>query len=337
MSPSMSNTIVRPSGETSTDVHVPSSVSNSMLRSGPRLGAALLRAVSAGAGCWRARSASAALTTKTAPSVSARIRVRTRPRMTMSLRETGPLPVCCTGSPLNAGCQPTGARAGTGCGPHTCGPPSLTSGRTRARAPHRPHLPALASPAVEPIATIGLEHRHAHALGHLEALEHFAGPRVDSPNVILVAFPRAVPELSVHPGDSGDEAVGLDRAQDLPGVGIDLMDLPTAIMPDPEHPLGPREPRVAPAAGRRDGGEHAAGLRIDLLNAILGELIEMPAIEGSPGIRGDVDRALHLAACRIDGVQLVARRKPDVLPVVCDAVHLVGARERPVFLDDLGC
>ena len=52
-------------------------------------------------------------------------------------------------------------------------------------------------------------------------------------------------------------------------------------------------------AGRRYGGEHAAGFRIDLLDAILGDLKQMPAVEGRSRVRGDVDRAELLAACRI--------------------------------------
>src|SRR5713101_7592969 len=53
----------------------------------------------------------------------------------------------------------------------------------------------------------------------------------DSPQIALVTFPGAVPELSVDPGDAGDEAVGLDRAKNRPCLGIDLMDLPVPILP----------------------------------------------------------------------------------------------------------
>ena len=77
------------------------------------------------------------------------------------------------------------------------------------------------------------------------------------------------------------------------------MDLPVPILPDPERPFGPGEPRVAAAAGRRDRGEHAAGVRIDLLDAILGDLKQVLAVEGRSGMRGDIDRAQRL------------RRSPD--------------------------
>ena len=141
------------------------------------------------------------------------------------------------------------------------------------------------------------------------------GLRIDAPQIALVAFPGAVPELAVDPGDAGDEAVGLDGAQDRAGFGIDLMDLALAVLPDPERAFGPGEAGVAAAAGRRDGGEHAAGLRIDLLDAILGDLEQVLAVEGGAGMRGDVDRAQRLAARGIEGVQPVAGGEPDLLAV----------------------
>jgi hypothetical protein len=84
------------------------------------------------------------------------------------------------------------------------------------------------------------------------------------------------------------------------------MDLPVPILPHPERPFGPREPRVTAAAGRGDRGEHTAGLRIDLLDAILGELKQVLAVEGRSGMRGDLDRAQRLPARGIEGVQLVS-------------------------------
>src|SRR5262249_57636913 len=98
--------------------------------------------------------------------------------------------------------------------------------------------------------------------------------------IALLAFPGAVPQLSVDPGAPGDETVGFDRAKNRPGLRIDLIDLPVAIVSHPERPFGPREPRVTAAARRRDRGEHMAGLRIDLLDAILGELKQMLTVEG---------------------------------------------------------
>src|SRR5262249_54630209 len=156
---------------------------------------------------------------------------------------------------------------------------------------HGPHLAAAFASAEEQIATVGLEPRHGRPRRHVELLQNLAGSRIDPPHVTLVTLPGAVPQLAIDPGDPGDETVGLDRAQTRPGRGIDLVDLPVPILPDPERPLGPREPRVGAAAGRRDRGDHTAGPGIDLLDATGGGLIEVLAVEGRPGIRGDVDRA----------------------------------------------
>src|SRR5262249_58588773 len=132
-----------------------------------------------------------------------------------------------------------------------------------------PHGAAPSASAEEQIAAIGLEPRDAHASRHLKRLQHFSRSRVDSPELALVAFPGAVPHLAVDPGDPGDEAVGVDRAKDGAGLGIDLIDLPLTIVSHPERAFGPRHSRITAAAGRRDRGEHPAGLRIDLLDAIL--------------------------------------------------------------------
>src|SRR5438128_4827518 len=99
------------------------------------------------------------------------------------------------------------------------------------------------------------------------------------------------------------------------------MDLPVPILTHPERPFGPREPRVTAAAGRRDRGQHTAGLRIDLLDAIFGELKQVLAVEGRSGPRGDIDRAQRLPARGIEGVQRVSSSKPDLLTVIRDSMH----------------
>ena len=43
-----------------------------------------------------------------------------------------------------------------------------------------------------------------------------------------------------------------------PVAGIDLMDLPVPILPDPQRTFGPRQPRIAAAARCGNRGEHAA-------------------------------------------------------------------------------
>src|SRR5262249_10937837 len=151
------------------------------------------------------------------------------------------------------------------------------------------HLPAASASAEELIAAIGFEPRHAHFRRHLDPLQDLSGSRIDSPQIALVTFPSAVPKLAVDPGDTGDETVGLDGAKDSPRLGIDLMDLPGPILPHPERPFGPRQPRVTAAAGRRDRGEHTASLRIDLVDAILGELKQVLPVEGRSGMAGDID------------------------------------------------
>src|SRR6185503_20352875 len=156
------------------------------------------------------------------------------------------------------------------------------------------------------------------------------------PQIALVTLPRGVPQLAVHPGDAGDKAVGFDRAKDLSGVWIDLMDLPVAILSDPECPFGPCEPRVASAAGCWNGREHTAGLRIDLLDPILGQLKQVRAVEGRSRMRGDVNRAQHLSVDRVEGVQRVTGGKPDMLSVIRHAMYVVQARKRSILAHDLG-
>src|SRR6187549_2412531 len=134
---------------------------------------------------------------------------------------------------------------------------SLGAAARRGASPRpadRSHLPDASATAVEPIPAVGLEPRHEDSRRHLELLEDLSRPRIDPPQLALVAFPGAVPELSLDPRDPGHEPVGLDRAKDRARPRIDLMDLPLPVLPHPERPLGPREPRVAAAAGRRDHG-----------------------------------------------------------------------------------
>jgi hypothetical protein len=199
-----------------------------------------------------------------------------------------------------------------------------------------PDFPAPSPSAEELIASIGLEPRNKGAGRHLETLQDLSGPRIDSPQITVIAFPGSVPEISVDPGDSGDEAIGFDGAKNGPGLRIDLMDFPVPVLPHPERPFGPRQARVTAVARSRDRGENAAALRIDLLDAILAELVQMLTVEGRSGMRGDIDRAQYLAALRIEGVQLVACGKPNPLTVIRDSTHAVGARKGTIFTNNLG-
>ena len=112
--------------------------------------------------------------------------------------------------------------------------------------------------------------------------------------------PKEIRMFAVSPGPLKTRAAsGISHFE-----GIDLMDLPAPMLPHPERPFSPREPRVAAAAGRRDRREHTAGLRIDLLDAILGDLKQVLAVEGRSCMRGNIDRTHSLPARRIEGVSL---------------------------------
>jgi hypothetical protein len=184
--------------------------------------------------------------------------------------------------------------------------------------------------------TIGLKSGNADPARHLDTLKNLSSSRIDSPQITVITFPGRVPELSIDPGDSGDEAVGLDGAKNRACIGIDLMDLTIPILSDPEGPFGPRESRVTATAGRGDGGEYTASLWINLLDAILGNLKQVLAVECRSCVRGDIDRAHCLAASRIEGIQRVSSRKPDVLTVIGDSMYVVAAWKRTIFTNDFG-
>ena len=165
-----------------------------------------------------------------------------------------------------------------------------TTGR---RASPRPadssHLPAPFASAKEQIAAIGLQPRHAGSGWHLKPVEDFAGAGIDSPHIAFVAFPSTVPQLPVDPSNTGDEAIGLDGAKNRSCGGINLMDLSTPILPDPERPFSPCQPRVTTVAGRGDGAKHSTAFRIDLLDAIFGNLKQVLAVECGSCMRRDIN------------------------------------------------
>src|SRR5258708_5399745 len=59
--------------------------------------------------------------------------------------------------------------------------------------------------------------------------------------------------------------------------------------------------------------------------------------EGRSCLPGDIDRAHRLPARRIEGVQLVSGRKPDVLTVIRDPMHAVDTRKGSILTEDFGC
>src|SRR5262249_23699445 len=131
-------------------------------------------------------------------------------------------------------------------------------------------------------------------------------------------------------------SVRFDRPEDGARVRIDLVDLPVAVLADPQRALGPRQPRVAPAAGGGNRREDRAGPGVDLEDAFVGDLVEVLAVERGPGIAGDVEAARDLAARRFERLQVLAGGEPHQLAVEADAVHVRRAGERAVLADDLG-
>src|SRR5687768_5048325 len=86
-------------------------------------------------------------------------------------------------------------------------------------------------------------------------------------------------------------------------------------------------------AGGRDRREHLAAGGIDLVDARLGDLVEIPAVEGAAGVAGALERARGLAALGIERDQLRTEGRPDPAAVVGDAVDLIG--EGAVLAHDL--
>lgn len=138
--------------------------------------------------------------------------------------------------------------------------------------PHRSYFAARSAATIERIAAIGLKARNADARGHLQLFEDLARLGIDSPQFVVVPFPRAVPQLTLDPCDAGDETIGLDGAKNRSRLRIDLVNLAFPILTDPERTFRPCESRVSAIAGRGDGSQHFAGRRIDLQNAILAKL-----------------------------------------------------------------
>ena len=122
---------------------------------------------------------------------------------------------------------------------------------------------------------------------------------------------------------------GLDGAKDRPGFADRSDGSCGRDAGRPRASLPPRRVRNAPPS---PGAGIVASTRpvsgIDLLDTILGDLEQVLAVEGGSRMRGDIERAHRLAALGIEGVQPVAGRKPDVLPVVGDAVHAARRPER---------
>ena len=102
---------------------------------------------------------------------------------------------------------------------------------------------------VKDAGAVGLEPTHGDTGGHLESLGDFARLRIDAAELALLGLHGAVPELAVHPGDAGDEAIRFDRAQNSAFLRVDLVDLAGAGLSNPERPLGQVRPESRPCEG----------------------------------------------------------------------------------------
>src|SRR5258706_10064408 len=105
--------------------------------------------------------------------------------------------------------------------------------RTAFRSMNNAKSPCAAASAEEAVATVGFKAGDADAGRHLKLLEDLAGRGVDASQLAFVVFPGAVPEVAVNPGHAGDEAVGVDRAEDRASHWIELKDLAAFVVAYP--------------------------------------------------------------------------------------------------------
>src|SRR5262249_22453136 len=75
------------------------------------------------------------------------------------------------------------------------------------------NLARVAAATEEAVAAVGFEARHVHACGHVQRLQHSTVFRIDAPELADVAFPRGMPELTVRPCHTRDEAVRVECAE----------------------------------------------------------------------------------------------------------------------------
>src|SRR5512146_168913 len=101
------------------------------------------------------------------------------------------------------------------------------------------------------------------------------------------------------------------------------MDLALAILPHPERAFGPGEARIAAPAWRRDCAEYASALRVDLLDTIAGDLIQVLPVERRSCMSRDVERAHRIPGRRIEGDDFVSCGKPHLRAVVREPAHMV--------------
>ena len=72
------------------------------------------------------------------------------------------------------------------------------------------------------------------------------------------------------------------------------------------------------------------------MDAILGDLIQMPAVERRSRMRGDIDRAQRVSTFGIERLELCSAGKPDVLTIKRHPIDAVGPGKGAVFTEDFG-
>src|SRR5690606_3951489 len=196
---------------------------------------------------------------------------------------------------------------------------SRRSRRHGLRPPHRADTAGGPATAVENVPAIGLQPADAGAGRHLQAFKYGAAVRVDVAQFALVALPGAVPQFAIDPAYAGDVSIRFDGAQDVTRGRIDLVDPPILVFAYPEAALGPGQARVRALAGSGDRSQHLAGARVDLVDARLGNLVQVPAIEGSARVADAIDRSHLLASPGVEGEQPGPGGRPYVPAVMGDA------------------
>ncbi len=179
------------------------------------------------------------------------------------------------------------------------------------RPMHRSDLAASAAAAEEALAAVGFEARRCRYPAGISSCSS------TSPvcGLIRLSSLSSPSQVACHSSPSTQVTPVTKRLDSMvrriaPVLRIDLVDLAVPVLPDPERAFRPGESRVAAAAGGRDRVQHAAGLRIDLLDAVLGDLEQVLAVEGRAGMRGHVERAHGDAAVGIDARSACRRRRP---------------------------
>ncbi|MNP61255.1 hypothetical protein D3C76_1564200 [compost metagenome] len=70
------------------------------------------------------------------------------------------------------------------------------------------------------------------------------------------------------------------------------------------------------------------------MDAVVGDLEQMLAIERGAGMGSDIDRVQQLAAFRVQGVDFAVAGEPDLFAVPGDAAHMIDLGKRAIFTND---